>query len=75
MRTSRWVRSSGTTATNRLGAVVVAGCRDHVAARQLGFVPAHGVGAALEMVRGRTGETARVGFLLTPPYFPLRVTT
>ena len=60
-------------ALNRLGAVVVAGCRDAAAARQLGFVPAHGIGAALEMARGRHGDDARIGFLLSPPYFPLRV--
>jgi len=60
-------------ALRRLGAVVVAGCRDAVAARQLGFVPAHGLGAALEMATGRAGRPARVGFLLAPPYFPLRV--
>ena len=30
--------------SSRLGAVVVAGCRDAVAARQLGFVPTHGLG-------------------------------
>jgi hypothetical protein len=53
----------------RLGAVVVAGCRDAAAARQLGFVPAHGLAVALEMARGRGAE--RVGFLLSPPYFPL----
>jgi hypothetical protein len=58
----------------RLGAVIVAGCRDAVAARQLGFVPARGLGAALEMARGRAGGQARVGYLLSPPYFPLRVT-
>jgi hypothetical protein len=57
-----------------VGSVIVAGCRDAVAARQLGFVPARGVGAALEMVRGRHGADARVGYLLSPPYFPLRVT-
>ena len=61
-------------ALGRLGAVIVAGCRDSVAARQLGFVPAHGIGAALEMARGRHGDDARIGFLLSPPYFPLRVT-
>ena len=60
-------------ALDRLGAVVVAGCRDAVAARQLGFVPAHGLGAALEMAAGRAGGPARIGFLLAPPYFPLRV--
>ena len=31
-----------------------------------------GIGAALEMVRGVTGRDARIGFLLSPPYFPLR---
>jgi len=36
--------------------------------------PAGGVGAALEMVHGRHGDAARVGYLLSPPYFPLRVT-
>jgi hypothetical protein len=61
-------------ALDRLGAVVVAGCRDAVAARHLGFVPAHGLGAALEMATGRAGRPPRVGFLLAPPYFPLRVT-
>jgi hypothetical protein len=58
-----------------LGAVLIAGCRDSTAARQLGFVPAHGLPAALEMARGRAGGEARVGFLLSPPYFPLRVKT
>jgi hypothetical protein len=57
----------------RLGAVLVAGCRDSAAARQLGFVPTHGVNAALAMAEGRAGDGgARVGFLLGPPYFPLR---
>ena len=56
-------------ATERLGAVLVAGCRDAHAARQLGFVPAAQPGAALEMARGR-GAT-RIGWLLSPPYFPL----
>ena len=41
--------------------------------RQLGFVPAHGVGAALQMAHGRAGGEPRIGFLLSPPYFPLRV--
>ena len=57
----------------RLGAVLVAGCRDSVAARQLGFVPTHGLGAALAMAHGRADGEPRVGFLLSPPYFPLRV--
>jgi hypothetical protein len=61
-------------ALGRLGAVIVAGCRDAVAARQLGFIPAHGVGAALEMAHGRAGGDARIGFLLSPPYYPLQVT-
>jgi hypothetical protein len=60
-------------ALDRLGAVFVAGARDADAVRQLGFVPAHGVGAALEMARGRAGGSPRIGFLLAPPYFPLAV--
>ena len=56
---------------NRLGSVLVAGCRDAPAARQLGFVPVGSVGAALGMARG-TGAK-RIGFLLSPPYFPLVV--
>jgi hypothetical protein len=61
-------------ALSRVGSVLIAGCRDAVAARQLGFVPVRGHGAALEMVRGRAGDQARVGFLLSPPYFPIQVT-
>jgi Lactate racemase N-terminal domain len=57
----------------RLGAVVVADCRDAVAARQLGFVPTHGVGPAVAMAEGRAGGKPRIGFLLSPPYFPIRV--
>jgi Lactate racemase N-terminal domain len=60
-------------ALGRLGSVIIAGCRDAVAARQLGFVPARGLGVALEMAHGRAGGAARVGYLLSPPYFPLRV--
>lgn len=60
-------------AIGRLGAVLVAGCRDAAAARQLGFVPTHGVNAALAMARGRTERPARIGYLLSPPYFPVRV--
>jgi len=60
-------------ALQRLGQVLVAGCRDAVSARQLGFVPAHGVGAALAMTQGWDDRPPRVGFLLSPPYFPLRV--
>lgn len=65
--------SSCRPALDRLGAVVVAGCRDHQAARTLGFVPTHGVSTALEMAHGRAGGEARIGFLLGPPYFPLEV--
>ncbi len=60
-------------ALGRLGAVLVAGCRDAVAAKQLGFVPTHGIGPALEMAHGRAGGPPRIGFLLSPPYFPLLV--
>jgi hypothetical protein len=60
-------------AIGRLGDVIIAGCRDHAAARQLGFVPTHGIGAALTMVRGWSDRPPRIGFLLSPPYFPLRV--
>jgi hypothetical protein len=60
-------------ALGRLGAVIVAGTGDAAVVRQLGFVPAHGVGAALLMARGRADGEPRIGFLLSPPYFPLRV--
>ena len=61
-------------ALGRLGAVIVAGAADAASVRQLGFVPAHGLGTALEMARGRSGSGApRIGFLLSPPYFPLRL--
>ena len=60
-------------ALSRLGAVLVAGCRDHDAARLLGLVPVHGVRAALAMAQGRAGGSPRVGALLAPPYFPIRV--
>ena len=56
----------------RLGTVVVGACRDAAAARQLGFVPTHAVGAALEMASGVAGGPPRIGFLLAPPYFPVR---
>jgi hypothetical protein len=51
--------------------VLIAGCRDAHAARQLGFVPVHGLGAALEMARGRGAK--RIGYLLAPPYVPIVV--
>jgi lactate racemase-like protein len=60
-------------ALGRLGAVLVAGAADATAVRQLGFVPVHGLGAALDLARGRTSAAPRIGFLLSPPYFPLRV--
>jgi hypothetical protein len=50
---------------------LIAGCRDAQSARQLGYVPAHGLPAALEMARGRGAQ--RIGYLLAPPYFPLVV--
>jgi hypothetical protein len=58
----------------RLGHVLIAGCRDAAAARSLGFVPTHGLGPALTMARGWADRPPRVGYLLAPPYFPLRVT-
>jgi hypothetical protein len=60
-------------ALERLGAVYVAGARDAAAVRQLGFVPIGGIGGALQMARGHRGPDARIGFLLAPPYFPVRV--
>jgi hypothetical protein len=59
-------------AVERLGAVLVAGCRDAVGARQFGFVPTRNLGAALAMARARAGESARIGYLVAPPYFPIR---
>jgi hypothetical protein len=57
--------------SHRLGAVLIAGCRDATAARQLGFVPTHNLGAALDIARGSGAQ--RIGYLLSPPYFPLVV--
>jgi Lactate racemase N-terminal domain len=57
----------------RLGRVIVAGSRDAVAARALGFVPSHSISSALEMAHGVSGGRARVGVLLAPPYAPLLV--
>jgi hypothetical protein len=56
----------------RAGSVIIAGCRDAAVARQLGFIPSHGVGHALELASGSMGEDARVGFMLGPPYAALR---
>ena len=58
-------------ALGRLGNVLVAGAADATSVRQLGFVPVHGIGAALEMTKGQ--GLSRIGFVLSPPYFPLRV--
>jgi hypothetical protein len=62
-------------ALERLGAVYVAGARDAAAVRQLGFVPIGAIGAALQMARGQHGPDTRIGFLLAPPYFPIRVSS
>jgi hypothetical protein len=56
---------------SHLGRVVVAGCRDAIAARALGFIPSHSIASALEMAHGVAGGRARVGILLAPPYAPL----
>jgi hypothetical protein len=58
----------------RLGSVLVAGCRDALAARQFGFVPSRNLAAALAMARARGGGEPRVGYLVAPPYFPIRMT-
>ena len=62
---------------DRLGAVLVAGCRDALAARQFGFVPTRSLGAALAMAQAKAqasaGRKARVGYIVAPPYFPIRV--
>jgi hypothetical protein len=60
-------------ALSRLSTVLVAGCRDAVAARQLGLVPARSVPVALAMVAGTLGRPPRVGFLVAPPFFPIRL--
>ncbi len=60
-------------ALERIGSVYVAGARDAGAVRQLGFIPIGSVGAALQMAQGQQGPAARVGFLLAPPSFPLKV--
>jgi lactate racemase-like protein len=57
----------------RVGAVLVAGSRDAVAARQFGFVPTRNLGTALAMAQARAEGEPRVGYFISPPYFPLRV--
>jgi Lactate racemase N-terminal domain len=59
------------TTVEGLGAVLVAGCRDAHAARQLGFIGVQSLGTAIEMAKGRGAE--RIAYLLTPPYFPIVV--
>lgn len=60
-------------ALDRLGAVYVAGARDASTVRQLGFVPIGSLGAAIQMALGHGGPGTRIGFLVAPPYFPLKV--
>ena len=57
----------------RAGAVLVAGCRDALVARQFGFVPTRNLATALAMAHARSGGEARVGYIVAPPYFPIRV--
>ena len=59
-------------AVERLGAVFVAGSRDALAARQFGFVPTRNLSTALTMAEARRSGKQRVGFLVAPPYFPIR---
>jgi hypothetical protein len=58
---------------SQVGRVIVAGARDAIAARALGFIPSHSIASALEMAHGVVGGRARVGVLLAPPYAPLLV--
>ncbi len=60
-------------ALDRVGSVLVAGCRDAGAARALGLVPTHNVATALEMARGVAGGSHRLGVMLAPPYPPVEV--
>ena len=62
-----------TTVSDRLGSVLVAGCRDASVARTLGFVPTHGLRAAMAMAEGRAGGPLRMAVLPSPPYVPVRV--
>lgn len=63
--------SACSSAAARLGAVLVAGCRDAQTARRLGFVPQHSLAAAIEVARGRGAQ--RIGYLVSPPFHPLVV--
>jgi hypothetical protein len=60
-------------ALERVGDVYVAGARDGTAARHLGFIPIGSIGAARQMALGQRGPDARIGYLLAPPYFPVKV--
>jgi hypothetical protein len=62
-------------AHDRLGRVLVAGCRDATAARALRLVPVHNLSTALAMAEGKSGSAARIGFVLAPPFSPLVVRT
>lgn len=61
-----WETCAGT--LDRAGRVIVAGCRDAGAARALGLVPSHNAATALAMAAGLSGDDARTGVLLGPPY-------
>jgi hypothetical protein len=62
-------------AVDRLGAVLVAGSRDASVARTLGFIPTHGLRAALAMAEGRAARPLRIAVLPSPPYPPITVGT
>ena len=49
------------------------GSRDASVARTLGFVPTHGLRAALAMAEGRADRPLRLAVLPSPPYPPLTV--
>ncbi len=53
--------------------MIVGGCRDAGGARHFGFVPARNASAALALALGKAEGQARIGFLLAPPYSPIRV--
>lgn len=59
-------------ALERAKTIIVAGCRNAATARQLGFVPSHGIGPALELATGEASSAPRIGFILGPPYPALR---
>jgi hypothetical protein len=59
-------------AIDRASEIIVAGCRDATSARQLGFIPSHGIAQALELATGSLAGGARIGILIGPPYAALR---